>query len=398
MSAHEPTGPAVLPRRWGLIWAFSFAGWLGIWMLMTFHMYIYSRSRGEPLSWTWTVSRLSEHLLWGVITPGILWLCWRFPLSAERWRSAVPLNMLVAVSVSAAFVFPVHWARLFLSHALAEPGLYQAMSWTVFTRVFVGALLLYIDPFLAAQAIHYAREVKTRELRASRLEARLAEAQLQVLRMQLHPHFLFNTLHTISALMHKDVKAADRMLALLGDLLRDSFDKIGAQEVSLQQELGFLHRYLEIERTRFRDRLAVETDIDPETLDAEVPNLILQPLLENAIRHGIERRMGAGRIRLAARREGARLLLTIQDDGPGLPPEAELAFRRGIGLANTQARLNQLYGTDQSFELLNRPEGGLEVALSIPFRLRPPDRETSRDRSAVPGTAQAAAIAPAAVR
>jgi LytS/YehU family sensor histidine kinase len=198
--------------------------------------------------------------------------------------------------------------------------------------------------------------------------------------------------------MHKDVKAADRMLALLGDLLRDSFDKIGAQEVSLQQELGFLHRYLEIERTRFRDRLAVETDIDPETLDAEVPNLILQPLLENAIRHGIERRMGAGRIRLAARREGARLLLTIQDDGPGLPPEAELAFRRGIGLANTQARLNQLYGTDQSFELLNRPEGGLEVALSIPFRLRPPDRETSRDRSAVPGTAQAAAIAPAAVR
>jgi len=397
-AAETPTS-AVAPRRWGLIWAFSFAGWLGIWALLTFHMYIYSRSRGEPLSWPWTVTRLSEHLLWGVITPGILWLCWRFPLSGERWRSAVPLNVLIACAVSAAFVFPSQLARFLLSDALAEPSLYQPLSWTVFARSFVGALLLYIDPFLAAQAVHYAREVKSRELRASKLEARLAEAQLQVLRMQLHPHFLFNTLHTISALMHKDVKAADRMLALLGDLLRDSFDKIGAQAVSLQQELGFVERYLEIERTRFRDRLAVEIDVDPETLDAEVPNLILQPLVENAIRHGIERRMDAGRLRLSARREGGRLALTVQDDGPGLPPEAELAFRRGVGLANTQARLTQLYGADQRFELLNRPEGGLEVALSIPFRLHPPGGpEPSPDRVAAPDAAKGIAVATAAIR
>jgi len=169
--------------------------------------------------------------------------------------------------------------------------------------------------------------------------------------------------------------------------------------VSLKQELGFVERYLEIERTRFRDRLAFETDVDPETLDAEVPNLILQPLVENAIRHGIERRRDAGRVRLSARREGGRLALAVLDDGPGLPPEPELAFRRGVGLANTHARLTQLYGADQSFELLNRPEGGLEVVLSIPFRLHSPDGAEPRPaRAPAPDAVKSSAVVTAAIR
>jgi two-component system, LytTR family, sensor kinase len=217
-----------------------------------------------------------------------------------------------------------------------------------------------------------------------------------VLRLQLHPHFLFNTLHTISALMHKDLRAADRMLALLGDLLRDSFERVGAQEVSLKQELGFLDRYLEIERTRFRDRLSVTVRVDPEALDAVVPNLLLQPLVENAIRHGIGRRQDAGRIEISARRENDRLDVRIRDDGPGLPEGTETALRAGVGLANTAARLQQLYPNGHRFDLKNRPEGGLEVALEIPFRFAAP-----APRAAVTGTDAhplPAPLAPEAVR
>ncbi|HEY6546870.1 MAG TPA: ATP-binding protein, partial [Vicinamibacteria bacterium] len=146
--------------------------------------------------------------------------------------------------------------------------------------------------------------------------------------------------------------------------------KVGAQEVSLKQELGFLDRYLEIERTRFRDRLTVDLQIDPETLDAEVPNLLLQPLVENAIRHGIGRRQEAGRIEIVARRHYDRLDIRIRDDGPGLPEGPETALRTGVGLANTAARLQQLYPAGHRFDLRNRAEGGLEVGLEIPFRLK----------------------------
>jgi len=211
-----------------------------------------------------------------------------------------------------------------------------------------------------------------------------------VLRLQLHPHFLFNTLHTISALMHKDLRAADRMLALLGDLLRDSFEKVGAQEVSLKQELGFLERYLEIERTRFRDRLTIRLDIDPETLDAEIPNLVLQPLVENAIRHGIGKRQDAGHIDIVARRKSERLDVRIRDDGPGLAQAPEVALRGGVGLANTADRLQQLYPNAHAFDLHNRPEGGLEVALEIPFKLHresPPSGATASATARIAGPA-----------
>lgn len=400
-TAISPAEPAAArSHRWRLIWLFSFASWLGVWLLATAQSYIYFRSKALPLPWPKFTVSLYECLFWGLLSPGILWYSWRIPLTGARWRTALPFHILAWLVVCAAFVGPMQMGRLLISRAMAEPDLYQPLTLAVFFRLWVSELFAYIDPFLVAQAVHFARESRAKQLRTSQLEARLAEAQLQVLRMQLHPHFLFNTLHTISALMHKDVRAADRMLALLGDLLRDSFDKIGAQEVSLKQELGFLDRYLEIERTRFRDRLVVETDVDPETLDAEVPNLILQPLVENAIRHGVERRLDAGRIGLSARRAGERLVMKIRDDGPGLPSETELALRGGVGLANTQARLAQLYGPAQRFDLVNRPEGGLEVVLSIPFKLHPPEAaKAGADRGAqAPATPKHVAVAAASVR
>jgi LytS/YehU family sensor histidine kinase len=257
-----------------------------------------------------------------------------------------------------------------LAVLLDEPMISMAMTRSLTLRVVIQCLMLYIEVSAVGHGIHYYKKYRDRDLRASRLETQLAQAQLQVLRMQLQPHFLFNTLHTISALMHTDLRAADRMLALLGDLLRESLERVGAQEVTLKQEMEFIDRYVEIERTRFRDRLRVVRTVDPGLLDAYVPNLILQPLVENAIQHGVSRRAGGGRIEIAARRAGERIVLVVSDDGPGVPDQQ--TSRTGVGLANTRSRLQQLYGTAQLFEIANRPEGGFEVTLSFPVRLAVP--------------------------
>jgi LytS/YehU family sensor histidine kinase len=219
-------------------------------------------------------------------------------------------------------------------------------------------------------ALHYYRSYRENEFRTSQLETQLAEAQLQALKMQLQPHFLFNTLHSVSALIHKDPEAADRMITRLGDFLRITLDNAGTQEVTLEKELEFIKCYLEIERVRFQDRMRVSLNIDPGALDALVPNLLWQPILENAIRHGISARSETGFIQIGARRINGRLQLSIKDDGPGIqggPNGTSLPIER-VGLANTRARLRQLYGEDHSFQLRNVTTGGLEVVMEIPFR------------------------------
>jgi two-component system, LytTR family, sensor kinase len=217
-------------------------------------------------------------------------------------------------------------------------------------------------------AFVYYKKYRQHELVASQLEARLAQARLQVLKMQLHPHFLFNTLHTISALMHEDVEAADRMMARLSDLLRLTLETATSQEVALRQELDFLRLYIEIEQIRFGERLTVRREIEPSALDARVPNLILQPLVENAIRHGIAPRAEGGSIQIRAFRDNGSLRLEIQDDGKGLPGDWIEKNGRGLGLTNTRERLRYLYGNKQQFELCNGDAGGLMVRLTIPFR------------------------------
>jgi len=193
---------------------------------------------------------------------------------------------------------------------------------------------------------------------------------LQALKMQLHPHFLFNALHSISSLVHSDPEAADKMIARLGDFLRLTLDAAAAQEVPLRQELEFLNCYLDIERTRFRDRLTTHIDADPQALDCVVPNLILQPIVENAIRHGVSQRAAHGHVEVRAARAGDALRLEVRDNGRGLPEGAEAcrAKQGGVGLANTRARLQQLYGGAYRFELSNAPTGGAVVTLEIPVR------------------------------
>jgi sensor histidine kinase YesM len=195
------------------------------------------------------------------------------------------------------------------------------------------------------------------------------EARLKTLEAELHPHFLFNTLHAISTLVHTDPEAADRMISRLSDLLRLTFDRSGAAGVPLKEELEFLQKYLEIEQIRFQDRLTVNFDIDPDTLDTDVPRMILQPLVENAIKHGIAPRSGQGLIQISARKQGDKVLIEVRDNGVGLSKNARARFSNGVGLSNTRARLECLYGSEQRLDFAEG-QGGLAVQMLIPS-LRP---------------------------
>jgi LytS/YehU family sensor histidine kinase len=220
-----------------------------------------------------------------------------------------------------------------------------------------------------AFAVTYYREAQDRTVAAAKLETKLVETQLQTLQSQLHPHFLFNTLHAISALMHSNVDQADRMLSRLAALLRMTLDNVGQQEVTLKEELDFLERYLEIEQTRFRDRLTVKFDVAPEALDALVPWMVLQPLVENSIKHGISPKPGPGTIEVTARGENGRLVIEVRDDGLGLSQDALTALQSGIGLSTTRARLHHLFGRDYQFEFHRRTSvKGVMVKVVIPWR------------------------------
>jgi sensor histidine kinase YesM len=235
-------------------------------------------------------------------------------------------------------------------------------------------LMTYLFLIGLAYALAYRRESEARALNTSQLETRLVEAQLQALQRQLHPHFLFNTLNTISGLIRTDPDGADAMIDRLGDLLRMTLHKSGIQEVSLKEELDVLQKYVEIERTRFGNRLNIEMHVQPETLDAQVPSLVLQPLVENAIRHGIAPNARPGWIAVHAERESNELVLQVLDSGDGLPPDRLMALNRGVGLDNTRARLAHLYRDHFEFTFSNL-ERGFCVTIRIPFEAPAPAGE-----------------------
>jgi two-component system, LytTR family, sensor kinase len=217
-------------------------------------------------------------------------------------------------------------------------------------------------------ALHYYRSVRARERREAELEGLLADARLQALSGQLRPHFLFNALHGVSTLMHRDVDAADEMLSELSALLRTTLDRDGVQEVPLDEELATARHYVEIMRARFGDRLAVEEEVDARARDALVPHFVLQPLVENAIEHGIARDPGAGRIWIRARADGGHCTLVVADDGPGPAGGSEAAVREGVGLSNTRRRLAALYGPAATLTLCPAEGRGTEVIVRIPYR------------------------------
>lgn len=252
-------------------------------------------------------------------------------------------------------------------HFSFSEGLFRAAL-----RGFHLNVLLHAGALTAAIALDFQQKARDRELRSLELEAQLAQAQIMALRMQLNPHFLFNTLNTISMLVREsDNDRAVRMLAGLGSLLRHVLDDIGRQQVPLSEEIEFIQRYLDIEGLRFEDRLRVRIDVEPGLFDVLVPNLILQPLVENAIRHGIARRGAAGQVRITAQRDQNRILLSVRDDGPGLRDEAASDRKAGVGLQNTWARLHRLYGAEGQLKVEDADGGGVVAVVSFPLESAP---------------------------
>jgi two-component system, LytTR family, sensor kinase len=308
---------------------------------------------------------------WALLVPAILWLARRFPIERGTWTRSVPVHLGGVVFCTFAHAVVVTTVRQAIVGSLAPDVAPAQPLWLQdFQRMFFlnfdWEMMTYWAIVGLSHALRFHYESQTRALRESQLETRLVEARLRSLQHQLQPHFLFNTLNTISALMHRDVETADRMIARLSELLRASLEMGDVQEVALKQELEFLERYLEIEQTRFRDRLTVRFDVDPGLLDALVPNLILQPLVENAIKHGLGPRPSGGTVRIVARRAGELLALEVCDDGVGLSAARLSDFNRGVGLANTRSRLQHLYGSGHRFEFRQPPEGGLSVLIAIP--------------------------------
>lgn len=351
--------------------------WFAIWGLWTlFGIYFTSQvalqSQAFPNPtpfWRVLIWQLFSGYLWFLMSPLILWLGNKFAFEDGKWKTSIPIHFLASLVIAVtqlavdAFVLP----KLgYMSTAGPLPYFEILKRILLFNLHF--SVAIYWGVLGVQQAIKYYRKNRERELRTSQLEARLATTRLQVLKMQLHPHFLFNTLNAISELIYRDPESAERMISDLSDLLRMSFENLEVQEIPLKQELEFLEKYLEIELTRFHDRLKVDMNISPDTLDASVPNMILQPLVENAIKHGIGPRSSGGKIDIGATRENGHLALTVRDNGLGVPFRDIENLSEGVGLSNTRRRLKHLYGEHHSFNLKNDDDSGLVVNLVIPYK------------------------------
>jgi two-component system LytT family sensor kinase len=354
-----------------LRWVFVVATFLGVfstlqaYRLTTLDM----QSSMEPELLRLLVLNLAYWYVPAALTPAIFRFSHRFSLDTPRWGRAVAAHAGAVLAFSL-----LHFAVLLAVRLALWPSVTSdpSFNWLRFgQRIFLTnldwTLMTYSAIVGLSHALAYHRESQDRALNALQLEAQLSESRLRTLQAELHPHFLFNTLHAISTLVHSKPDLADRMISRLSDLLRLTFDRSGSSRVPLQEELEFLEKYLDIEQTRFQDRLTVRYEIDPDTLDAEVPRLILQPLAENAIQHGIAPRSGPGVVQIASQRQGDRLWLEVRDDGVGLNAGARARIRSGIGLANTRARLECLYGDGHRLEFQDGSPG-LAVRIEIPYR------------------------------
>jgi two-component system LytT family sensor kinase len=360
MSDHATPGRSLL--RFAGIGAF----WTLVGLAFASQFYLSSTLLGRTVTWGQAISySLGDWYVWAVLSIPVIWLARRYPPEgAQPWRTAT-IHLVAALVCSLVYVLLRSLVGVAHSHWLGETVTFAEVFRPLLVKTYPFNLLVYGVIITISHALDYYRKYHERTVHALELEKHLTEARLQSLLRQLQPHFLFNTLNGIASLMHSDVHAADKMLVRLSELLRLTMHHPGQPLTRLREEIAFIEKYLEIERIRFRDRLAVEIRVAPDTLDLEVPSLILQPLVENAIRHGIEPHARPGRIEVEARRENGTLMLVVRDNGAGQPPGG--FTREGIGLANTRERLRELYGDGHRFELANHPAGGLEVRLVLPL-------------------------------
>jgi two-component system, LytTR family, sensor kinase len=320
-----------------------------------------SRQRPTP----WQVPFIEQ--LTGVfgavaLLPVAIWMARKYRLDTYSWARNIPFHV-VAILAGSIVHTTWNWGTRVLLFPIAGLGPYDYGIMT--TRYFME---LPIDVTSYAVAVSLAT-LYYRQLRAAQLEKTLAQAQLQNLRLQLNPHFLFNTLNTISSVMYEDVRIADRMIARLSDLLRSTLDQGDAQEVTLERELEFLRLYVETMKARFEERLEIDVETTAETHGAMVPPLVLQPLVENSIKHGADGQTSKVRIEVRAARDNGSLRLEVRDHGPGIAGTKDAALKSGIGLSNTAERLERLYGGTHRLDLRNCDDGGLVVTLQVPFHV-----------------------------
>jgi two-component system, LytTR family, sensor kinase len=377
----DPQKPAV--KTW-LIWAVSFAVWAFVALAATVSIYEFYRAMGKPMSFSETLAlQCSQILSYVPLSPFVFLFALRFPLQRRNWWRWSLVYLALGLVFSLAHITlrsltPYgDWdseANRWVS-VIWDSGAHAFhIRWDIYKKLFLRNVVdditgVFVPIVLVGHAMSYYHRFRERELHSAQLEGQLVKAHLQALKSQLQPHFLFNTMHSISALMHIDVRAADKVMTRLSDLLRMSLENDGSQLTTLSRELEFVSAYLQIEKVRFEDRLNIVLDIAPDTLDALVPHLLLQPLAENAVRHGISKRVEQGEIRISANHERQQLYLAVRDNGPGLNLSQGSSFREGLGLRSTRERLRTLYGEEQSVDIRSTPGEGLEIDIRIPFRV-----------------------------
>lgn len=341
--------------------------------LFALRQYLLMLQKNEPIPWSQAFfDQLPYWFLWAVISPLILWLSRRYPLQRQSWLRGllvhIPASVLAAATQPLLYIL-VSRRLTYWSNGQFTPLTSETLSMVMASSLIPG-MIFYCGVLAICLAFNYYESYQGELLKASQLRSQLTESQLQTLKMQLHPHFLFNTLHSVTALVLKNEnREAVRMINRLSLLLRRALENTDAQEITLEREIEFLELYLEIERVRFADRLTIEMHINPQTLNARVPTLLLQPLVENAMRHGIAPHSSASRIEIRAERRDGKLCLEVRDDGRGLPEDwSNEMTGTGVGLKNTRARLAQLYDDGYDLRLRNVEGGGVSATLTLPFR------------------------------
>jgi two-component system, LytTR family, sensor kinase len=365
--AGQPNAESPRPRAWGTPLAVLAAAWLAAGALTGVQFWILAALRGTPPSLArQVVAETLGAAAWLPVGTLVALAARRLPLGRRSWPRHLPLHMAGAAAVS--FVVNVAISALWWVADVPLPeGFWGTTVTNSLAFLHLNALMYWLI-VAAVHAVAYHQAARSRELRLARVEGQLAAARLHALQAQLHPHFLFNALHTVAMLWRTNrTDEAYDTLERLGAILRRMLDGSGEAEVPLGEELDFVREYLAIERSRLRDRLRVEIDAPPEVLEARVPALLLQPLVENAIRHGIAPHSSAGRLTVRAWRAGASLRIAVRDDGPGLPLAAAFAGQ-GVGLRNTRERLRQLHGERQHLFVGDAPGGGCLVEVELPYQ------------------------------
>jgi two-component system LytT family sensor kinase len=323
---------------------------------------------GQAIPWKQIlVGRSLEEYTCAAAVPALFWLSETFPIDRHGWARRIPILVVGALAIAVGkylLFFPLFFAfwRSYWHMPTAQMPAFIASNALSVTFDFTSVIVV-------AHAVRYYQRSRERERTEAALRVQLSQAQLEALKSQLHPHFLFNTLNSVAALMHWDVAAADEMVTQLSELLRETLRHPGTHEIPLSEEIALIERYLSIVRARFQDRLTVVYDVAPDVRAALVPHFILQPLVENALEHGIALQPGPGLVAISAGRDGDRLRIAVVDDGPGLEPEATNGNGNGngVGLANTRARLAELYGEQQGVTLEASHPKGARVTVTLPY-------------------------------